>query len=344
MMLQLRRALPLVLTALLASSALLPGVTVETPSLSLSFETPEKWRITTASTSDELQLHPSKSKTTPLLRVRSFYGNFSAEDRLPEMVRGLPAEEAGIVFTEMESWELGGKRFETAHAVYAEGIGEWHAAFTLVDQPNKLQHGFWLFGRKKDLERHWPAVQASIATAKAIAGADGPKRGDEREARKKPKVENTEAIWSDAKLGVQLTAWPAGFVAERKSLKLAAKKGMRLDPEDERAHATTHFLLRGSLENGEAAGDETAAALHVELQSDSSVRELRRVPLRIGGEKGSLLKWVSDESAGAFSHETYIVQRGALVLRIDYRAEEGWARARSRRTLVKDFIASVGFL
>ena len=344
MKLQLRRALPLALTALLASAALLPGVTVDTPSLSLRFETPEKWRITRASTSEELQLHPSKSKTTPLLRVRAFYGNFSAQDRLPEMVRGLPVEEAGVVFTETESWELNGKRFETARAVYAEGIGEWHAAFTLVDQPNKLQHGFWLFGRKKDVDRSWPAVQASIATAKAIAGADGPKRGDERDARKKPKAEAAEAVWSDTKLGLRLNAWPAGFVAERKSLRLAAKKGLRIDPEDERAHATTHFLLRGTLKSAEGAADEAAAALHVELQSDSNVRELRRIPLRVGGEKGSLLKWVSDESGGAFTHEAYFVQRGELVLRIDYRAEEDWARARSRRTLVKDFIGGVGFL
>jgi hypothetical protein len=320
-----------------------PGLTIRAESLGIEFFTPEGWRLSRESNPEELRLYPAKDKTIPLLRVRAFEGNLSAQDRLAQMTRGLPEEEANVHFVANVTWTLEGRRFETATATYRQGAREWIASFTVVDQPRKLQHGFWLFGLEKDVERHREVVQASIASAKRIARTEtGP---PELEARAEQRPEQRKPVWADAGSGLRIASWPAGFSPDPKSLKKLAKEGLRLMPSDERAHPATQLLLTArAAEKGAQASDQ-AAVLHTELGTNSRVSELRRIPVRVGGLEAALLSWVEEDPGGAssFSHQVYFVQHEEAVIKVAFDAEDTWARVRSRRSLVKDFVAGLDF-
>ncbi len=315
------------------------GYEIDVPTLGLRFTTPTDWVLAKESTRYELVLHGDAKKKSPLLRIRSFTGRLSAEDRLSSMKRELPEGESQAKFVSTDKWSAGGRFYVTAHASFTSGTKEWHARFTVVDQPKKLQHGFWVYGKKKDLDKHWPALQASIASAKVIASVGSSKQ----EAEETPKEKtNSPAVFADKETGLQLASWPAGFALDASTEKLLSKTGLVLRPLDERAHSSTMFRVKAEAKQPEGAASALAATLATELKGNADAKGLREVPLRIGGQSGFMVRWTEatkgDES---FLHEVYLFQSGATLFRVDFEALESWARVRSRRTLVKDFIAGV---
>jgi len=331
-------ALPLLAAEPSASAV---GLRLEVESLSLAFEAPTKWRLSRESKPEQLVLYPGKSKTEPVLRVRAFQGRLSPKDRLLEMTRGLSEEEAKVRVVSSEAWVHERLRYETAVLIYERGAQAWHGSFTLVDQPRNLQHGFWLFGRERDVERHAEAVRQSVISARSLGAAvegDGPD-GEPTEEEPAPR----EAIWADRGSGLRVLAWPAAFSPERETLDELAKGGLRLVTDDERAHGETAFLLR--LERGAKPGSaqHAAASLHTELAEAAGVEDLRRIPVRVAGQEAALIKWTENRTSARLLHEVRFFQKGGDAFRIDYTAEEAWARTRSRRSLVKDFIAGIDF-
>lgn len=316
------------------------GLRVEAPTLGLAFNTPLGWRLGRESHTEELLLFGNAKKDLPLLRVRFFSGRLGPEDRLDDMQIGLPELESKVKFLSSEKWRRNGRRFETARALFTSGTKEYHALFTIVDQPKKLQHGFWFFGKKADIKRHWPAVQASIASAKSIATPDPAVW-----RKNAPKIKRGpagEPVFRDKSTGLSLQSWPAGFALESKTEGELSDGGLLIKPLDDRAHEQTSFRILAGTEQPQDADALAASTLQVSLEQDSSVIGLRRVPLRIGGISGVMLRWTKPEiGARPFLHEVYLVQKGSTVLRIEFVAEESWARVRSRRTLVKDFVAGV---
>lgn len=338
----------LALPLLIAASVSAPSVStasafheIQVESLGLVFEAPVKWRLSDESTSEQLVFYPGKSKETPIFRVRTFHGDFSPEDRLSEMTRGLSEEESKVHFVSSEKWTHERRRYETATVIYKKGSQEWHGSFTLVTQPRRVQHGFWLFGREKDLQRQWETIKASIVSAKSIKQDDGDSLDSDEDEAESP--EETKSVWNDKKAKLGLASWPAGFAPDEKSLERLTKDGLRILPTDERAHKATEFLLTCELGAKEGSSMDAAATLHSELGTKSSVSDLRRIPVRVGGEEAALVKWTEETTSDVLVHEVHFVQRGDRALRIDYTAEERWSRARSRRSLLKDFIAGVTF-
>lgn len=319
-----------------------PSVIIRVESLGLELASPEGWRLSRESTPQELIFYPGRKKTSPLLRVRAFKGNLSPRDRLAEMTRGLPEEEAGVHFVSEEKWTRDRHRFETVSAVHKQGAREWHASFTLADQPGRVQHGFWLFGFEKDLLRHREVIQATIASARRVSGGGS---GTQRTPEEEPtKEESQQAVWSDAGSGLHIASWPAGFALDPKTSKQLAKDGLRLAPSDDRAHAKTCFLLTSRPASKGQTASDLAATLHTELGTRVGVEGLRRIPVRIGGLETALLSWTEEDREGAtFTHQVYLVQHDETVVRIAFEAEESWAGTRSRRGLVKDFVAGIRF-
>ncbi|MFT7484372.1 MAG: hypothetical protein ACI9F9_000212 [Candidatus Paceibacteria bacterium] len=334
---------------LLSSNAPAPdgdpvGVLINAPTVGLRFRTPENWVLSSKSKSEELLLFASPKKATPLLRVRRFDGRLSPKDRISSMRRGLPEAETLLEIVTSEQWDQGGRLFETAHAVYKAGTQEWHARFTLVDQPRKTQHGFWLYGKKKDVEKHWAAVQTSIASAKSIAGSIGGSTPGRSAAPDKQKTRGP-AVWKDEKLGLELDSWPAGFGVDKATEKAITKGGLKVKPLVEKSGEQALFQLEVLIEQSQDSANEAAGDLEASIASKATTSSLRRVPLRIGGETAHMLRWIeAPDGERSLLHETYFVQRGALVLRIDYEADETWAQARSRRTLVRDFLTGIHFI
>jgi hypothetical protein len=319
-----------------------PGIKIRAASLGLELTAPEGWRLSRESTPEQLVFYPGKKKVSPLLRVRAFKGNLSPRDRLAEMTRGLPEEEAGVHFVAGEKWSSNRRRFETATATYKQGAREWHASFTLADQPGRVQHGFWLFGSKKDIERHWKGIQASISSAKRVSitgsGIEDARKEDPK------KAESGSSVWSDARSGLVISSWPAGFAPEPRSVKELAKDGLLLVPSDDSAHTDTRLVLTSRPASKGSTASDLAAVLHTELGARGGVEQLRRIPVRIGGQEAALLTWTDNGPDGAaFVHSVYYLQRAETVIRIAFDAEERWARTRSRRGLVKDFVGGVRF-
>ncbi len=316
-----------------------PEMTVKVESLGLQFEPPQKWRLSRESTPEQLVLYPGKTKTIPLLRVRTFQGDFSTEDRLAAMTRGLPEEEANVHFISSKKWAHERRRYETATVEFKKGSREWYGLFTLVTQPRRLQHGFWLFGKKKDVDRQWEVVKASIITARSIRLV-----GSEDESTEDSEPEQAvakEAAWSDPKSGLSIASWPAGFTPDDSSLKRFHKSGIELLPVDTKAHKSTAFLLTCKLKAKDGAAMDAAASLHTELGEKSTVRDLRRIPVRVGGEEAALIKWVDEAGSSPIAYQVHFVQKDDRSFYIEYSAAEAWSRARSRRSLLKDFIAGI---
>ena len=323
------------------------GFQVDVPTLGLRFTTPADWVLAKESTRFELVLYGDAKKQTPLMRVRSFTGRLSAEDRLSSMKRELAGEEAQVKFVSSETWNQSGRLYQTVRAVYTSGTKEWHALFTVVDQPKKLQHAFWAFGKKKDLDRHWVALQASIASAKSIPTSGArPTEPEEPEAKKEAPQQKGggKSVLSDTSSGLLLASWPAGFALDPTTEKAMQESGVILEPLDERAHRSTQFQLTARANQAENAARTESELLQDELKDLSAVTGLRSVPLRVGGKSAFMLRWTETSSDGGyFLNETYFVQNGATLFRIEFVAQESWAKARSRRTLVKDFIAGLSF-
>ena len=317
-----------------------PELTIQVESLGLRFEAPSKWRLSRESTPEQLVFYPGKTKTTPVLRVRAFQGDLSAEDRLAAMTRGLPEEESKAHFVSAETWAHEGRRFETATVATKEGAQEWDGSLTLVTQPRRVQHAFWLFGRKKDVEREWESIRASIVSATVIKRVEV---DDDSPAVDRESPQEAPAVWTDAKCGLRVGSWPAGFAPVAKSLGSLAKEGVTLEPTDERAHDSTSFLLQCARSAKQNTSMDAAAALHAELGTKSAVSDLRRLPLRIDGVEAALLKWSEEVGGDDFVHEVHFVQKDDRAFRFEYTAEESWAGMRSRRDLVKDFIAGIAF-
>ncbi|MFT7668050.1 MAG: hypothetical protein ACI8X5_000737 [Planctomycetota bacterium] len=333
----------LITSALLAPLALctpaVPGIRIEVESLGLRFEAPSKWRVSRNSTADELVLYPGKSKTTPVLRIRAFHGDFSAEDRLAAMTRGLSGTEAGAHFVSSEKWAHEMRRYETAQVENKIGAKDSHGSFTIISQPRRVQHGFWLYGTKQDVTRHWEDVRTSIITAEGIRL----ELGDAPVTQDAETPEEAVAIWSDKQSGLQVASWPAGFTLKEDQLDLYSKHGLQLQAIDERANSATAFVLFCEKDAKEDTAIQAATALNESLQAKSSVTELRQLPVRVGGIEAQLLKWTEESGSATLAYQVHFVQKGKSSFRIDYTAEERWARSRSRRSLVKDFILGLSF-
>ena len=324
------------------------GLPVQVESLGLRFETPNGWRLdSNGSSPNDLLLYPGKTKTLPLLRIRAFHGNFSARDRLPQMTRGLTDEERGALFESVEAWELNGRRFETVAAVHRKGVQEWHARFTVVDQPKKLQHAIWLFGRKKDLERQWKVVSASIASARPI---DSPEitvaKGDDPTPPEPgpPPVDEGSFTWQDVQSGLRITSWPAGFQPDEKSLSRLSRTGVILRPEDTEAPKVTSITLSRRNVSSMVTAESAAKTLKEKVLALTGVSEVRQMKVRVAGLPATLLRWRHQEGQGdALVFQVYFFQRESALFRVDYSATEEWAGVRTRRDLLKKFVIGISF-
>lgn len=323
------------------------GLPIEVESLGLHFETPDGWRLdSNGSSPTDLLLYPGKTKTLPLLRIRAFHGNFSARDRLPQMIKGLTDEEGGALFESVESWEMNGRRFETVTAVHRKGVQEWHARFTLVDQPKKLQHAFWLFGRKKDLERQWKAVSTSIASARPIGSPEPPvaKGDDPKPPEEGPPVDEGSFTWQDVQSGLRLTSWPAGFQPDEKSLSRLSRSGVILRPEDTEAPKVTSITLSRRNVSPMVTAESAAQTLKEKVLALSGVSEVRQMQVRVAGLPATLLRWRQQEGENdALVFQVYFFQRESALFRVDYSATEEWANVRKRRDLLKKFVTGISF-
>lgn len=341
----LLRSTLFLLLALAASSAgsvrPIEGLRIEAKSLGISFEAPEKWRLSRESTPEQLLLYPGKTKDTPVLRIRRFDGDLKAEERMAEMTRGLPEAESNAHIVSSETWSHERMRLETAVVGYKKGSQEWFGYFTLVAQPRRSQHAFWIYGRKRDVQRHWDDIKASILTTKSL----GASKEEEPSAKSPsaPPAKDVKAVWADKKSGLQVSSWPAGFNPEPKSLDRFPKEELVLSPIDDKAHKSTNFRITCDLEAKAKTTSTAAAELHAALGAKSTVRDLRRLPVQVGGQDAVLIKWVEEKGETAMAHQVHFVQKGESAFRIDYVAEEGWSRARSRRSLLKDFIGGLSF-
>lgn len=342
--------LPLLLCGLVAPTPVTGGLPVVIPEMALSFQTPEGWRISRESTAEQLLLYPGKSKTEPLLRVRAFHGNFSSKDLLPQMKALLGAEEKGVVFESREIWVDTGRRFETVTAIYRKGVQEWHARFTLAEQEDDLQHGFWFFGRKKELDRHWEEVKVAIATAAATRTTKRPER-EERIARRTPDPDKESTppepeqtfIWQDVQSGLRITSWPVDFKPEEKSLTRLSKTGVVLLPTDSEAHQATRITLSrrnvGELVSAEGASN----TLKEKLDAQGEANDVRQLNVRVATLPAALLRWDQEVDGKDLSYQVYFFKRGTALYRLDYSATRAWAKVRSRRDLLKDFVGGVSF-
>lgn len=322
------------------------GLPIAVESLGLRFDTPEGWRLDSAESGPtELLLLPGKTKTLPLLRVRTFYGNFSASDRLAQMVKGLSEEEQGVVLESVESWELDGRHFETVTAIHHKGVQEWQARFTLVDQPKKLQHAFWLFGREQDLERQWQAISASIASARFFEPADGEGSGSSGEETEEAPPEVTESfVWQDVKSGLRVASWPTGFEPDEASLSRLSMTGVVLRPSDEEAPQLTEINLSRHNVSPMVTEETATDTLEEKVQGLQGVSELRRIRVRVAGQPAMLLRWRQQPVDGdSRVYQVYLFKRESALFRIDYTALESWANVRARRDLLKQFVASLSF-
>jgi hypothetical protein len=304
--------------------------------MGLSFSTPDGWRLLAESGAEELVLAPGKSKTTPVLRVRAFQGRLSAKDRLAEMTRSLGKEEALVAYQESESWTLDGRTFETVTAGYKKGSQEWYARFTLVDQPKKLQHGFWLFGREQDIKRQWSAVQASIRSAAGAqaappaAGADG---GSTQESG--------AAVWQDVKSGLHVAQWPLGFRPQDESLTRLSSTGLVLVPSDATAPSGIELRLSRRSVGELVSPTSTADTLEQRLGETAGVSSPKRLNVRVDGQPGVSLRWAREVDGASWSYEVWLWKRGSALYRLDAAGPASWMGARKRRDLVKDFVAGL---
>lgn len=317
----------------------LAGITIVSKPLGLEFSSPDGWRLGKESTAEELLLYGHDKKASPLLRIRAFAGRLSPSDRLPEMKRGLSKGEGQVTLKSSMRWQQDGHRFETARATVKVGSAEYLAIFTLVDHPKKRQHGFWLYGRAKDVEKQWPAIQAAIASARSTAATTS--LVDSAQESAPLKKVKAAPVWSDPKTGLGLGRWPAGFVLDPKTEHELSNQGLRLSPSDERAHPSTGFLIRAT--GGQKAGtyQEGSDALKAELETNPKASSVRQVSLRVAGVSSSRVGWKVEAAGGPLTHESYFVQQGPTLFRIDFTAGDSWARSRSRRNLVRDFIADI---
>ncbi len=333
--------LAILLAALCSSARALPEpaspelpITVE--GLQLSFMTPDGWRLLAESSPEELVLAPGKSKTKPILRIRAFGGRLSAKDRLADMTRGLVGEEQLVSFVSAEKWTLEARTFETATALYKKGSQEWYARFTLVDQPNKLQHGFWIFGRKQDIERHWKVVQASIRSS--VHGAAEPSVGTKPE-----QGASTQAggVWRDQASGLRIAGWPTGYAPDEASLSRLATSGVVMTPSDPSAPPGTQLHLTRRSVGESLSAESLADSLEERLGQAAGVDELQRLKLRVAGQPAVSLRWSQELDGESFSFEVWLWKHEGSLYRLDASATSAWAGARKRHDLVKQFASGL---
>ena len=318
-------------------------ITVET--LDLRFRSPKGWRLLPESNPEQLVLAPGKEKLAPLLRVQLFRGHQPAKDRIAQMTQGLAGEEALVTFHGAEAWSEGGVNFETVSAVYRKGSQEWWAEFTLVDQPEKLQHGFWLFGRKQDLKRQRKAVRTSIRSA--LRGASGAEVAAEEPRTKKQKTEEaapvaTPADWSDAKSGLKVASWPAGYAPVKSSLTKLSTTGLVFTPSTSGAPAGAELRLSRRSVSGLVSPRSTADTLEERLE-EAGARRVERDEVAIDGTRCIRLRWLQEVRGIDQRYEVWVWKAGTSLYRLDGSAPSDWADARSRRDVARNFIQGLTF-
>ncbi len=315
------------------------GVTILSKALDLEFQTPKGWRLAIESTENQLLLYGHGKRITPLLRVRVFNGGRSPIERMPEMIRVLADAEAQVKTVSADRWQHEGRSFQTARAVVKDGPAEYIALFTLVDQPKRVQHGFWLYGKTKDVEKHWPAIQASIASAKSI-GVIGRPGADEEEEAEEPESEAPD-VWTHPKTRLAIKQWPEEFALDESSKDQFTTTGLLLKPTDDRAHASTSFRVSALLAQEKDAAEKASETLAARLKGDASARGFATVSVRVAGLPASKNQWSQEAPDGPFVHEVYFFQKDTTLYQVEFTAAQAWARTRSRRTLVRDFIAGI---
>lgn len=326
-----------------AALAQLP-VTVE--SLDLHFRTPKGWRLLPESTPTQLVLAPGKEKQSPLMRVALFRGQSTVERRLAEMKRGLPGEESLVEAQETVAWSEGGLELETLRALYKKGSQEWWAELTLVDSGEGLQHAFWLFGRKQDLKRHRKVVRASIRSA--LHDASNPKRdaggskSGESASEKSTATEPVPANWSDAKSGLQIARWPAGFAPVQASLSKLSTTGIVLTPSSPSAPKSAEMRLSRRAVGDLVTPDSTADTLEERLKA-SGVKRVQRKSGTVAGVKSVHLDWTQSVRGVEQRYEVWLWKAGTSLYRLDSSAPAEWSRDKARRDAAKEFLAGLSF-
>lgn len=303
------------------------GLRLVIESLDLALTTPDRWRISTASTPDELVLLAGTERAPLHLRVRRDLSARLPRELMRELALELGAPYSEVEFESEETRPAG----EREVLIVSASRGDLGVRLFVVALSPAARHLFWLDGGARDVRRAFDEVLACIAGAgpvvQSAAGAQGV-----------PVVDS--AIVHRAS-GLVVERHPAGL--EPLSVEPEALDGEGLawaagEPEAAVARLT---LTRRSV--GPMVDEATAAgSLGSELRRDAGVSELASSRERLANMPARRVSWRRGHGERALAFETWFFKAGSSLFRLELEAQAEWLT--QNQAALEDFRRGLRFV